>query len=374
MMPLNREVFAMLFALSALWTPRPLLAGNEAASAPPLPLGLEAAAYFEPADNPVTTAKVELGRLLFFDRRLSANDSIACASCHSPAHGLSDGLKVSSGIQGRRGGRNAPTIINRFSNSSQFWDGRAASLEAQAKGPLTSPLEMGMPDLAAVTKKVASIGGYRKPFREVFGRDINIDDIVRAIASYERTIVSGNSRWDRFNAGDREAMTEAEQRGLALFTGKARCSQCHSGWNLTDEKFHNIGVGWDKQPVDEGRFAITGRARDTGAFKTPTLREIARTAPYMHDGSIGTLGEVVDYYSDGVISNPFLAVELARPALSLEETIRLYGERSKLGREVAVPVKELNLTKGEKADLIAFLHALGGEGWQHVREPRAFPD
>lgn len=339
-----------------------------------LPLGLESAELFVPKSNPMTPGKIELGRLLFFDTRLSADDSIACATCHSPAKGFSDNLRVSSGIQGRQGTRNAPTIINRVSKAQQFWDGRAASLEEQAKGPIINPLEMGMLDLAAVTGKVASIEGYRKLFQEVFGREVNIEDIARAIASFERTLVSGNSRWDQFSAGDESALTDPERRGLAVFRAKGRCNQCHSGWNLTDEKFHNIGVGWDKEPIDKGRSAVTGKERHSGAFKTPMLREIALTAPYMHDGSLGTLEEVVDYYSEGVISNPYLDPEMARPALSMQETIDLYEKSLQSGEQVSIPVKKLNLTKREKADLVAFLQALNGEGWKSVQVPNAFPE
>lgn len=382
----GRSLFPMLVALAGLASCSPALAENRdpqassgagygsSESSRALPLGLESAEYLVPENNPMTPAKIELGRLLFFDKRLSADDSVACATCHSPIKGFSDNLRVSSGIQGRQGDRNAPTIINRFSKSQQFWDGRAASLEEQAKGPLINPLEMGMPDLAAVSEKVASIEGYRELFQDVFGREVNMDDIAKAIASFERTIVSGNSRWDRFNAGDVAALTVAERRGVVVFNGKGRCHQCHSGWNLTDENFHNIGVGWDTDPVDKGRFVVTGKKPHTGAFKTPTLREIARTAPYMHDGSFNTLEEVVDYYSDGVISNPFLDVEMVRPALSLQETLDLYDESSRFGKQVPLPVKMLNLTKPEKADLVAFMQSLNGEGWQQVREPQAFPE
>jgi cytochrome c peroxidase len=233
---------------------------------------------------------------------------------------------------------------------------------------------MGMPNLAAVTQKIASIKGYRKLFQEVYAEPVGIDGIAKAIASFERTLLSGNSRWDQFIAGDTAALTTPERRGLGVFIGKGRCNQCHSGWNLTDEKFHNIGIGWDGEPIDQGRFAVTGEARHTGAFKTPTLREISRTAPYMHDGSFETLEEVVDYYSEGVISNPFLDVEMVRPARLLEETMSLYDESSQSGESVSVRVKTLNLTEREKADLVAFMGALEGEGWQQAREPDSFPE
>lgn len=339
-----------------------------------LPLGLESAEYYVPKNNPATRAKIELGRLLFFDKRLSADDSVACASCHSPDKGFSDNLRVSLGIHGRLGRRNAPTTLNRFSKSRQFWDGRAESLEEQAKGPLVNPLEMGMRDLAAVVRKIASIEGYRILFQEVFAGAVSIDGITKAIAAFERTMISGNSRWDQFNAGDRSALTIPERRGLVVFTGKGRCNQCHSGWNLTDEKFHNIGIGWDNEPVDAGRLAVTGKKMDKGSFKTPTLREISRTAPYMHDGRFGTLEEVVDYYNEGVIANPFLDVEMVRPALLLHEMLDSSDGSSQPEENASVAVKELHLSDLEKSDVVAFLGALEGDGWRHAREPDSFPE
>ncbi|MCP4908533.1 MAG: cytochrome-c peroxidase [bacterium] len=340
-----------------------------------LPLGLELAEAVTAEDNPTTRAKITLGRLLFFDKRLSVDDSVACASCHSPAAGFSDNLRVSFGIDRRQGERNAPTAINRFASSRQFWDGRAASLEEQATGPLINPLEMGMPDLGAVTRKIAAIEGYQELFHEVFAQPVSIDGIAKAIASFERALVSGNSRWDKFDAGIIDVLTIPERRGLGIFFGKGRCDQCHSGWNLTDEKFHNIGVGFDEEPIDSGRLVVTGKTRDTGAFKTPTLREITRTAPYMHDGRFETLEEVVDYYSEGVISNPFLDVEMLRSGGQLAKAIGLTGERSPPGGATPAPVAAatLDLTAREKADLVAFMGAFEGEGWQWAKAPDSFP-
>lgn len=339
-----------------------------------LPLGLEAKDYYIPEDNPQSADKIELGRLLFFDKRLSVDNTVACASCHSPAKAFTDNLPVSLGINNEQGSRNAPTVINRVSETLHFWDGRAQSLEDQAKGPLTNPLEMGMPDLETVSRKIASIEGYRNWFMRVFNRAVNIDDIARAIASFERTVVSGNSRWDQFKAGNSLALTEAERRGLEIFENKGRCSQCHTGWNLTDEKYHNIGIDWDTSRIDLGRYAVTGETKDIGAFKTPTLREIALTAPYMHDGRFSTLRQVVDYYNFNIIANPYLDPELQRPILSLLETLEFYSESNEPDSSGSLTMKNINLTMQEERDLVAFLRTLSGEGWQNIEPPDTFPN
>ena len=339
-----------------------------------LPSGLSSDSFYIPEDNPLTQDKIDLGRLLFFDVRLSADDSVACAACHAPEKAFTDNSRVSTGINGGQGTRNAPTVINRIAGSEQFRDGRAATLEEQAKGPLISPLEMGMPDHEAVMKKVKGIAGYRVLFEGAFGRQANIEDLARAIASFERTIVSGNSRWDQYVAGDRAALTEAEKRGLAFFQGKGRCTQCHSGWNLTDEKYHNIGIGWDLPEPDLGRFQVTDDENDKGAFRTPTLREVALTGPYMHDGRFDTLEQVMEYYSSGVIANPHLDVEMRRSNLSLEETLELYGQDDRSERRQAFLVQNLHLSEQEKADLVAYMKALTGEGWQDIKPPGSFPN
>ena len=338
-----------------------------------LPLGLKPDSLRIPEDNPLAKDKIKLGRLLFFDARLSVNDSVACATCHVPEKAFTDNSRVATGINGGQGTRNAPTVINRISGSEQFRDGRAATLEEQVKGPLISPLEMGMPDHAAVINKVKNITGYRVLFERAFGREPTIDDLARAIASFERTIVSGNSRWDQFVAGDAAALTEAEKRGLAVFLGKGRCQQCHSGWNFTDEKYHNVGIGWDLPEPDLGRFQVTNNENDRGAFRTPTLREVGLTGPYMHDGRFDTLEQVVDYYSSGVIANPYLDVEMRRSNLSLEETLELYSQTSPSERKKEFLVQELNFTEQEKTDLVSFMKALEGEGWQNIRSPASLP-
>ncbi len=308
--------------------------------------GLEDPNAYVPADNPLTADKVELGRILFFDKRLSKNNTIACASCHMAEKGFTDGMPVSTGINGLKGGRSAPASFNRVFSKAQFWDGRAATLEDQSIGPFINPVEHGFANHDEMIAKMKQIPGYRKLFQDVFGREINIQDVGRAIASFQRTILSGNSPVDKFDiGGDEKALSESAKRGLELFRGKARCTRCHSGFNFTDEKFHNLGIGWDTNTVDLGRYMETKNPEDVAAFKTPTLREIARTAPYMHDGRFKTLEEVVEFYNKGGIKNPFL-----------DNTI--------------IP---LELTEQEKQDLVAMLKSLNGEGWQHVSEPKSFP-
>lgn len=309
-------------------------------------LGLEDANTFVPKENPLTAKKVELGRFLFFDKRLSKNNTIACASCHIPAMAFTDGQPVSTGINRLQGGRSAPASINRVFSTAQFWDGRGATLEDQSVGPLVSPVEHGFVNHDEMVKKLKGIEGYRRLFKEAFGSDIATEAVGKAIASFQRTILSGNSPADRFDVGgDQEALTEDAQRGLTLFRGKARCTRCHSGFNFSDEKFHNIGIGWDTNTVDLGRFMETKNPEDIGAFKTPTLREISRTAPYMHDGRFATLEDVVNFYNQGGIKNPHL-----------DNTI--------------IP---LELTAEEKHDLVALLRSLNGEGWQQITAPTEFP-
>ena len=337
-----------------------------------LPLGLTRDGIHIPADNPLTPEKVELGRLLFFDVRLSADDSVACANCHSPEKAFADDSRVSTGINGRAGTRNTPAVINRVGNAEQFRDGRAATLEEQAKVPLINPSELGMSSYDAVVEKVKGISGYRDLFERAFGRDVNVDDIARAIASFERTIVSWDSRWDQFITGNVAVLSDSEMRGLIVFQGKGRCIQCHSGWNLADEKYHNIGIGWDSPEPDEGRFAVTKNDKDRGAFRTPTLRDVALTGPYMHDGRFDTLEQVVDYYSNGVIANPYLDVEMRRSNLSLEETLELYSQENRSERK-GLPVQQLDFTPQDTADLVAFMSALAGTGWQDIGAPDSFP-
>jgi cytochrome c peroxidase len=310
-----------------------------------LPLGLQASAAYVPDSNPLSTTKVELGHLLYFDKRLSQGDTVACATCHDPAHGFAEPRKTSTGVGGKVGARNAPTVINRLFSKEQFWDGRAADLEDQAKGPITNPIEMTMPSAEAVAAKIGAVAGYRPLFEKAFGTpEVTMDRIAQAIASFERTVVAGNSPFDRYQAGDHAAMGAAAVRGMAVFNGKGNCVTCHAGFNFTDESFHNLGVGIGAAVPDLGRVKISRAEGETGAFKTPTLRNVAQTAPYMHDGSEATLEAVVAYYDRGGNPNPHLSKE----------------------------IRPLHLTAGERTDLVAFLRALTGDG-PRVKTPARFP-
>jgi cytochrome c peroxidase len=319
----------------------PVLTGQQKLQ---IPLGLLPVQF--PRENPYSPAKAELGKLLYFDPRLSADGTVSCATCHDPQRGFTDGAAVSTGIRGQKGGRSAPTVINRAYGLIQFWDGRAKSLEEQAGGPMQNPIEMGNTH-GGVVSKLQSIAGYRPLFEKAFGSaDFTIDHVTMAIATYERTVLSGNSPYDRYKAGNKKALSAAQVRGMGVYFDKAKCDQCHEGVNLTLNSFHNLGVGMDKPNPDLGRYGITKDERDWGAFKTPTLRDISRTAPYMHDGSLKTLAEVVDFYDKGGIANK-----------NLDERI-----------------KPLKLTDAEKADLVEFLKSLDGEDWmaQH-QAPKQFP-
>jgi cytochrome c peroxidase len=288
----------------------------------------------EVADNPTTTAKVELGKALFFDPRLSANGTISCASCHNPSLGWSDGLKTGVGINGSILGRATPTIVNVGYNSQFMWDGRKKSLEDQALGPMKTPEEMKT-DMIAVLRMLDTIDGYKNMFARAFPNEpISEETMAKAIASFERTVVSKDSRFDRWLAGDRKAITPQEWRGYQVFKDPARgnCVACHAGSNLTDNGYHNIGIVAAEGKADDGRFKIRPVAAMKGAFKTPTLREIASTGPYFHDGSATTLMDVVEHYNRGG------------------------DDRS----NVSDDVRALHLSTTEKEDLVAFLKSLTG--------------
>ncbi len=333
---------ARKIAAGAVLLPAALILGFAQQDVKP-PLGLPPLSW--PADNPYSPAKAELGRLLYFDKRLSADESVSCASCHDPKFAFTDGAAVSTGIKSQKGGRSAPTILNRAYTLAQFWDGRAATLEEQAKGPMANPIEMGNTHDAIVTK-LKTVAGYRPLFAKAFGsEEVNIDRIAMAIACFERTVFSGNAPYDRYKRGDKKAMTPEQVRGMSVFFDKAKCDKCHEGANFTLNMYANLGVGSDKPEPDVGRFAVTKDPKDWGRFKTPTLRDIANTGPYMHDGSLKTLEEVVDFYDKGGIKNK-----------NLDENI-----------------KPLKLTDQEKKDLVAFMKALSGEGWQNVKAPQTFP-
>lgn len=326
-----------------------------------LPLGLAAgASQIVGLDkNPLTRAKIELGRQLYFDGRLSADGKVACASCHHPAEGYARHTQFGVGIEGQTGGRNSPVSFNRLLSGAQFWDGRAESLEAQAVGPIQNPIEMGNTHEKCV-ETLKQIPGYAVQFEKVFG-GLAIEHVGQAIASFERSIVTSPSAYDYFDLIERlerdpdaleenaelqtryeaakkgaagKPMSDAARRGRDLFFGqKANCTACHVGANFSDEKYHNLGVGMDQPEPDLGREAVTKDAKDRGAFKTPTVRNVALTAPYMHDGSQQTLEEVVEWYAKGGHPNPNLSDK----------------------------IKKLELTAQEKQDLVEFMKALTGD-------------
>ncbi|MGE0610265.1 MAG: cytochrome-c peroxidase [Pirellulales bacterium] len=300
------QISLMLIAACAAYG---VASADELAGLPPLPVA---------ADNPQSAEKIELGKQLYFDKRLSRDNTVSCASCHDPAKGWSNGEAVATGINGLKGGRSAPTIINAAYQYYQFWDGRALELEGQALGPIQNPIEMNL-TLEEAVDKLDKIAGYREQFEKVFGSRVTSEGIAKAISAFERTVLSGDAPYDRFKAGDKQALSEAAERGRVVFFNKAHCSACHAGANFTDGAFHNIGVGMDDKEPDQGRQAQSGLLGDRGAFKTPTLREIARTAPYMHDGRLKTLEDVVEYYAKGGTPNPQLDEEIYPLKLTAEQ-------------------------------------------------------
>lgn len=344
----------LICCCSALAQPGPLL------GLPPLAV---------PVDNPQTPEKIALGKQLFHDVRFSKTGRVSCASCHNPVRAFTDHSKVSQGIDQLQGGRNAPTVINAAFLKTQFWDGRAADLEAQAIQPMLNPIEMGMADNEAILEVVRRDADYREQFATVFAvsaEQIAIEHVAKAIASYERTLISGNSPFDRYYfENDQNAISQAAKRGLSVFYNQAACASCHTldrNFTLfTDHEFHNIGVGYQRisslmellnqrervprRRVEElagehtselGRFLVSNKIADVGAFKTPTLRNIEKTPPYMHDGSLQTLEEVVEYYDSGG------AVDGVRP----------------LSRYIDPRIRPLRLTAQQKSDLVVFMRTL----------------
>ena len=280
-----------------------------------IPLGLDL--YLPvPEANPLTAEKIDLGRRLFHDRRLSRDRTISCASCHDPKRAFSSPQPVAVGVFGRVGRRNAPALINRGYGRGFFWDARIATLEEQVLKPIEDPNEMDLP----VAEAAARVG-------------LSPTALSHALASYVRSILSGNSPYDRYINGDRSALSETQQAGLRIFRGKGNCTACHVGPTFSDERTHNTGAAWRNGRLhDEGRFIVTGKTEDRGAFKTPTLRDVARTAPYMHDGHLATLDEVVKFYDEGGRANPNLDPE----------------------------IRPLRLTTAEKQAVVAFLKRLSG--------------
>ena len=346
------------------------------------PLGLPPVQV--PANNPLSQEKIALGETLYFDTSFSKNGTVGCISCHSPTSGFADGKKVSEGIKQFTGTRNAPTVANAAYNKSQFWDGRAPSLEEQSKGPLINPVEHGLSSHEDVLKIISDDPDYLRSFKIAFGlkkEQITMNHVAMAIASFERTLVFGNSPFDRYFFGKEEnAISDYAKKGFNLFRGKARCDVCHTILEdyalFTDHDFHNIGVGFHKisnnlkvkteafkkiklsgaeldaniltnEEVSElGRFAVTLENRHIGAFKTPTLRNVALTAPYMHDGSIESLEEVIDFYDKGGEPMRFLVKSIFPTAFAIAE------------KDKAENVVPLSLTNAEKKQLLDFLLSL----------------
>jgi cytochrome c peroxidase len=294
-----------------------------------IPLGLDAIITV-PEDNPLTQEKAALGRHLFADPLLSLDRTRSCASCHRLDAAFADSARVSPGIGGRRTTRNAPTLLNRAYGSSFFWDGRAPSLEHGVLLPIEDPNELALP-MPRLLERLRADARYRARFRRAFpDGEISATTVGRALATYVRTLRSGDTPVDRYVAGDSGALTPAARHGRAVFLGKGGCADCHSGPTFTDERFHNTGIAVGT--TDVGRYAVTRDSADRGRFKTPTLREIVRTAPYMHDGSLPTLERVVEFYDGGGKANANLDPD----------------------------IRPLRLTAAEKSDLLAFLRALGG--------------
>jgi cytochrome c peroxidase len=335
-----------------------------------LPQGLAVGAggIHIPKDNPLTRAKIELGRQVYFENRISGDGTLSCASCHAPTEGYSRRTTFGVGIRGQTGNRNSPVAYNRILSTVQFWDGRADSLEEQAKGPIANPIEMGSDHESCVACHREIDGNKFQIDNIIPGDGVTNDTVAKAIASFERAIVTGTSPADKleslvtfekafkdyiddpkgFQEDDAESyqkylklkkavaeakVSDSARRGRELFFGKANCTACHVGANFTDEKFHNIGVGMDAKEPDLGRYVITKEEKDKGAFKTPTVRNVALTAPYMHDGSQKTLEEVVEWYDKGGHPNPYLSEK----------------------------IKKLNLTAQEKKDLVEYMKSLTGE-------------
>jgi len=316
-----------------------------------VPVGATRAAI--PPDNPQTPEKISLGQKLFFDRRLSADGTVSCSTCHDPALAFTDKKPASIGIKGRVGQRNAPTILNALYNKTQFWDGRVDTLEEQAANPIVNAFEMGHPNLDAAVAQIASVEDYQQAFQRVFNRPPNGPDLLRAIASYERTQLSFDSPFDHFIAGDKNAIDDSAKRGWELFNTQARCNKCHALTDtqrdatfFTDNDFHNIGIGiirhnvvalarqaeqliksGDTAAIDRaaiqtdmsalGRFLITKKEKDIASFKTPDIRNVLVTGPYFHDGSQETLWDVMDHYNKGDgLQNPYLDEDIQPLALT----------------------------------------------------------
>jgi cytochrome c peroxidase len=285
-----------------------------------------------PEDNPMTPEKVALGERLFFDKRLSVDGSRSCYSCHVCEKGLTDGLPTAVGAAGKKLPRSSPTLWNIGYHAEFYWDGRSATLEKQGLAAWTGA-NMGA-DANQIVGTLNGISGYREQFQKVYGSEATPDAVVKAISAFERTIYCGTTRFDRFQQGERTSLNASEIRGWELFRGKGGCGTCHAGILLTDLQYHNVGIGMDRPDPDVGRRKVTNNDADTGAFKTPTLRDVAKSAPYFHDGSTATLEEAVELMAAGGRPNPHLDTK---------------------------NLQDRKLTAEEKKDLVAFLRSLDCE-------------
>jgi cytochrome c peroxidase len=368
---MNRASIPVLLFLAAGF---PLPAQPPTPGAPP-PVQLfskEALQPFTPADNPITDAKAKLGDMIFDEKRVSSDNSVACNTCHSPRNGFTTHTATSRGVGDQLGKRNAPSILNAMFYKTMFWDGRAESLEEQATLPILNPIEMGEKDPKDVVAKLAAMPKFVEAFQQVFGHPVNWEDMGKALAAFERTRLSTEAPFDRFLHGDEKALNDSQRRGWALFTGKARCGSCHT-YDASlplfgDNRFHNTGVAARKQDYNQlatraaakaaagnltetdrlaleteyselGRFLVTQKKQDIGAFKTPFLRDTLLTSPYMHDGSQETLWDVVEFFNKGGERNSFLDAEM----------------------------KPLGLTESEVDDLVNFLGALTSDRFAELR-------
>jgi cytochrome c peroxidase len=297
-----------------------------------VPLGLTPVPI--PADNPMTPEKIELGKMLYFDKRMSKSGTISCATCHDPKMAWTEHTPTSKGIQDQMGNRNSPTVINAAYMPAQFWDGRAKSLEEQALGPIENPIEMGH-KMETVIGDLTKLEGYTARFQKVFGTGVTKEGIAKAIAAFERTVLSGNSPYDRFKNGDVSALNDAQKRGMQIFMEKGDCATCHAPPIFSNGRYYNAGVSSDKEKPDPGRKEVTKDDADMGKFRVPHLREVANTAPYFHDGSAKTLEDAVALMAGGGKDNPNLS-------------------------SVLKAVREAKLTDQDKKDLVEFLKALSG--------------
>jgi cytochrome c peroxidase len=376
---MNRTRIAVLLAAGFVLVVAGATAGEAPLGLPPIPV---------PEDNPQTPEKIALGKKLFEDKRFSSTGTVACQNCHDPAKAFTDGpLKTSEGIKKLTGTRNAPTVVNAAYFTTQFWDGRSPSLEDQALHPFVNPVEMGLKNHEPILKIVRSDAAYKKAFQQVFGKAgkaITMKEVTQAIAAFERTQVAGNSPFDRyFFKGEATALTDAQKRGFNLYVNKGRCVSCHvieqTQAIFTDNRFHNVGVGIndiqkdvpalateflkakatlaevdikvlsDKRTSELGRFAVTRTLDDLGAIKTPTLRNVAATAPYMHDGSLATLRDVIVHYNNGGVTK----------------------EGDPVNDFLSGGIRPLNLTDQEIDDLVAFMEALTSPEYAKLVQPAA---